>query len=122
MQRRVVACAFFSTTTAAFQTSRRRYYDKVRKEREGSDDGPAAMFYEFPKNPSPNRVPENFHTASNEAVGAAEGLQRLFLLFFVVLIAGFHFTGFLDPFADDYRRPEGYGTRDGGSRQSEGFK
>ncbi|KEG11696.1 hypothetical protein DQ04_02361080 [Trypanosoma grayi] len=114
MQRRLPLCGPLLPASAFLRVQRRCYYDRICKDREGSDDSPADMFDEFPKNPAANSVPEELHTASTEAVGAAENLQRWFLVGSTVLFLSLHFSGFLDPFNDGYQRPEGYGTHGGG--------
>ncbi|KAF8280521.1 hypothetical protein TcG_03513 [Trypanosoma cruzi] len=119
MQRRLLACTFLSAATFLVRMQNRWYYEKVRQERDGSDNGPAALFHEFPRSPSPNRVPEEFHTLNTEAVNAAEGLQRWFLLATVGIISVICFSGFLDPFREGYRRPEGYGMYGGKNHGTE---
>ncbi|KAH9577832.1 hypothetical protein LSM04_006516 [Trypanosoma melophagium] len=116
MQSRLSFCCPLLTASVSLRTSRRFFYDKIREKRERSDDGPGDMFYEFPKNPSANRVPEEFHTINADAVGAAENLQRCFLLAFVIVVPIVIFGKFVDPFNDGYHRPEGYGTHGYGVR------
>lgn len=94
-----------SSAVTALLVSRRSFYDKVRKEREGSDLGPDAMFADFPKNPNPEQVPKALHTGNKEAVESAEVLNRLFLVSLVTLMVALGF--FLDPFnQDQYQRPD----------------
>ncbi|ORC91214.1 uncharacterized protein TM35_000062190 [Trypanosoma theileri] len=116
MQRRLSFCCPFLTASVSLHTSQRFFYDKIREKREQSDDGPGDMFYEFPKNPSSNRVPEEFHKTNADAVGAAEKLQRCFLLAFIIVVPIALFGGLVDPFNDGFHRPEGYGTHGVGAR------
>ncbi|RNF23143.1 uncharacterized protein Tco025E_02891 [Trypanosoma conorhini] len=120
MQRRCIAWNSLAATSALVRSSRRGYYDKIREEREGSDDGPAAMYHEFPKNPSPNHVPEELRKLNPEAVEDAESLQRWFLLVSVGIVSALCFSGFMDPFGGEYRRPKGYGMHGGESLGPDG--
>ncbi|EAN76471.1 hypothetical protein, conserved [Trypanosoma brucei brucei TREU927] len=109
MQRRVQLRISLTAASSFFFWQHRSYYDKVRREREKSDDTPCAMFDEFPKNPHASSVPNQFRTPNADAVKDAELLQRGFLLSLVVMLFALFYSGFLDPFNEGYRRPDGYG-------------
>ncbi|KPI87828.1 hypothetical protein ABL78_3055 [Leptomonas seymouri] len=96
--------------------SSRTFYDKIREQRDGSDDGPDQMFEDFAKHPHRQRVPAELHVSSRAAVDGAERLHLIFVGLLIFLMAG---TAYLiGPFnGDQYSRPEGYGVtepREGG--------
>lgn len=93
-------------TAAAVAThgQRRGFYDKIRKEREGSDPGPEELFVDFPRNPNPQRVPKSLHKSKKGAVDTAESINIAFLVSLFVLMGVLGY--FLDPFnGDQYERP-----------------
>ncbi|GET85392.1 hypothetical protein, conserved [Leishmania tarentolae] len=110
----VTACAAaersaVASAASALVCSRRRFYDKIREKRDGSEgDGPDCMFQDFPKGPNRQRVPAELHRSNKAAVDDADKLNRVFCVLLVLMFGCLYYV--LNPFqSDPYGRPDGYG-------------